>query len=828
MINSRKIVRIFLGSPGDLEDERRVAKSVVDEFNGLWADTTGYQVELVGWEETVSGFGRPQAIINRDLERCEHFVGMIWRRWGTPPDKGGTFTSGFEEELKRSITSRKEPGKPEISLFFKAIDADSQRDPGEQLKRVIALRDSIIAEKELYYETFATVPEFELKIRRCVTRYIQQLQASDTKELPSEGRSQSSGDSEQPKLPASTAPSKTALSDEGTKFIREFVAKTERGVDSEPINTIEVARFRLLGNIIGEPGNDQQSLGVHDANLIFISRSELELGRSEIVGMIRSGLEQYSYETAPLWFWVAAVDGFRRNVLGFFSVVGSSAQNVGALSAMRLISEPLPYESEEQRNYVLKHWLAPDAASPLKVGALAYLGDCGGDADIPAIKAELVRADYQTTDVAMEAILRIRSRESCDAAIHSLNELQPRSISAGLLNELFDNGSPIADDLLLQCLGHQSSGVRRRAVVLLKQRGALDLETAGRLVTDGDAAVRFEALGSLIDRGKVFSDDEVKKILVKPSTATGLAILSGRDEDGEAYWTRFQIERWRGMTVGELEKVADKGGILDRNASFVLAERQFSVHGAKLRDSIDDQFKSEFAKEVARMEENVFAVNSGTVETLKSLEEFLRKGLTREALDVVCRNCDPKDLGRVRKTLASGFVGYSETDIEYLRRFGKWEDIPLIVAAIERPSNQRYASLLSGVDDSRNRIVARAIYEMARSRLQDLLVLEMPSDLLSSLVAVCLDASFRGLNQNSISLLLSSGSDRVRKVSALKCIRALPKERVRRLLADYVSGGRQYYYNVVHWLDMGISVPRERGLAAAKKALARELRSWDR
>ena len=149
-INSRKIVRIFLGSPGDLEDERRVAKSVVDEFNGLWADTTGYQVELVGWEETVSGFGRPQAIINRDLERCEHFVGMVWKRWGTPPDKGGKFTSGFEEELTRSITSRKETGKPEVSLFFKEIDSDSQRDPGAQLRQVIALRDSIIAEKELY------------------------------------------------------------------------------------------------------------------------------------------------------------------------------------------------------------------------------------------------------------------------------------------------------------------------------------------------------------------------------------------------------------------------------------------------------------------------------------------------------------------------------------------------------------------------------------------------------------------------------------------------------------------------------------------------------
>jgi hypothetical protein len=86
MADSRKIIKVFLASPGDLQDERRAAKSVVDEFNKLWADMLGYHVELVGWEDIVSRYGRPQALINRDLERCELFIGMIWKRWGTPPD----------------------------------------------------------------------------------------------------------------------------------------------------------------------------------------------------------------------------------------------------------------------------------------------------------------------------------------------------------------------------------------------------------------------------------------------------------------------------------------------------------------------------------------------------------------------------------------------------------------------------------------------------------------------------------------------------------------------------------------------------------------------
>src|SRR5271169_6436943 len=96
----RKIVRVFLASPGDLADERRAAKSVVDEINRWFANACGYHVELVGWEDTVSKFGRPQAIINAEADRCEYFVGLIWKRWGTPPSKSGPFASGFEEEFR--------------------------------------------------------------------------------------------------------------------------------------------------------------------------------------------------------------------------------------------------------------------------------------------------------------------------------------------------------------------------------------------------------------------------------------------------------------------------------------------------------------------------------------------------------------------------------------------------------------------------------------------------------------------------------------------------------------------------------------------------------
>ena len=181
MAGTRRFVKVFLASPGDLAEERKVAKVIVDDFNSQLADALGYQVELVGWEDTLPGVGRPQAIINRDLDGCDLFVGMLWKRWGTPP---GTepYTSGFEEEFKRSMTRNAKEGRPEVNLLLKDLDAASLADPGDHLKKVIAFKDQVFAEKQLLAGTFADVRDFESKFRKCIQGYVIAL-ANNTKRL---------------------------------------------------------------------------------------------------------------------------------------------------------------------------------------------------------------------------------------------------------------------------------------------------------------------------------------------------------------------------------------------------------------------------------------------------------------------------------------------------------------------------------------------------------------------------------------------------------------------------------------------------------------------
>lgn len=824
--SSLKVVKVFLASPSDLKAERIAAKEVVDEINNLSADHSGYHVDLVGWEDTVSVYGRPQATINRDLEQCEYFIGVMWKRWGTPPDDSGHYSSGFEEEFQNSIDRRQETGSPEISLLFKRIDEDQLSDPGDELKKVLKFQKKMIDDKAVLYETFDEPKEFERKIRRCITRYVQKLiEAEKGEEQDDESRARTSdskelnGESER----AATSERVTPFSVEGTKFLQHLISKTEGDEGQTSIATVDVARFRLLASIIKNSGNDKRPLGAHDANILFVNRSDLDLSFLEKVGLIDSGLEYYSSENLPLWHWLAEINAFRKNWLPLRSIFGDTEQQVGALAAMRLVSVPLLSQPLFDRENYTKIWFSEDAPNALRVAALGYLADYGMSADLSAIKAVLESGDYQTTSAAVDAVLRINLRDSREKAIRVLFELQSKSIDSNLLGSLFENGASISTELLSQGVGHGSSEVRRMVVKFLRERGALEAETAAQLISDSDAETRFEALQSLMEGGSHFSDDEAKKILVRPTVTPALGFFGGlgaTDTEGESVWNQFREQRLSAMTHRELEQVASNSAKLDLDAEFVLDERQFATRGAKLRAAVDDHFKAKCAQIFEDIEQ-ITGIESELVEKTRSIEEILRKNFTRKGLDIICRKKDTQDLNRVRKILDSGFLDYSDADIEYLKKIGEWEDIPRITASLKQPDGLRGSLLAIPTDNSKYRYAARAIYALGHNRLDELLELPAPSRLLSYLIVESTNKRFCALNDGSISRLFSSEHNDVRKAAALKCVRALPKSRLKKCLNDYVSGESYRYYNVIHWLDFGVSIPQDRARSAAATVFAR-------
>src|SRR5205823_5438371 len=96
-----RTIKVFLASPGDLAVERRAFKDQIELLNLGFGDGARIRFECLGWEDALAITGRrPQAVINRDVDCCDVFILVLFRRWGQPaPDS--PYSSYTEEEFHR-------------------------------------------------------------------------------------------------------------------------------------------------------------------------------------------------------------------------------------------------------------------------------------------------------------------------------------------------------------------------------------------------------------------------------------------------------------------------------------------------------------------------------------------------------------------------------------------------------------------------------------------------------------------------------------------------------------------------------------------------------
>jgi hypothetical protein len=92
--------RVFIASPGGLDEERRAFKTV-DEYSKREARPRGVLFEPFGWEDTLPGRGRPQHLINADIEQSDYVVFILHDRWGSPTGSGTRQASKKNGSLRK-------------------------------------------------------------------------------------------------------------------------------------------------------------------------------------------------------------------------------------------------------------------------------------------------------------------------------------------------------------------------------------------------------------------------------------------------------------------------------------------------------------------------------------------------------------------------------------------------------------------------------------------------------------------------------------------------------------------------------------------------------
>lgn len=805
--NTRKIVKVFLASPSDLQDERALAKATVDEFNDTIGKALGYHVDLVGWEDTIAGYGRPQSLINKDLEQCEYFIGLMWQRWGSPPDsEAGEFSSGFEEEFELTLRRRGKGSKPEISLFFKNVAPEFLRDPGPGLTQVLAFRKKMETEKRVMFETFGDEREYSRKLRRCIFSYVQSLATEDTEQKSEQQQERPTSNADAP-AKQDQPMADSLFSNSGLTFLRDFLDRAQTK-QSAP-TPLDVARLRLLGDIAQRSGNDEGLLGVHDANLIYLGILPENLGRDELNGLADCGFRHFWTQSTPLWKWIASIKNAAFTSLS--SYVGPNDQRQGALRAMTLTREGLWLDDHFTRRRYLNSWFATDTHSSIKAAALVYLGAAGLPEDLEWIDREIKRNDVHTRTAAAQAAIRIRLREDPPKATQAIVELEPSDLDDGLIKEIFGDERSIEPDQLSLLLQNRNQKVRTAALRFAKQRSLLTVDIANRLLSDTDANIRYEAITYLTQTGQTFSDTEAKAALVKPP----LGALYANDENGERFFEQYQIKQLRRLTAVQLDEKVHLSSVYFFAPYLARAEGYFELYAQMLRSDIDNQFKSYFDEQILKLEATLGA---GSVEKTKELSEFIRKAMTRKSMDILCKRMLAMDLALVRRALKSEFIEYSAADVAYLVRYGNWDDIPLLILMINRPAF-RGASLMLFSGDDMYITIARGVLRLGRNRLAELLQLEMSSGLKNLLVANAPQISFAKLSTDLICKLLRSDDVGLRKSTSLKCLAVFKRTRLEEVLNAYVSSDEAHYYNVIHWLDFGISMPPQLVVPAVKRTM---------
>jgi tetratricopeptide (TPR) repeat protein len=171
-----RLYRVFIASPGGLGDERQAFKETLNEYNESEAIDRCALFLPVAWELTLPGIGRPQALINQDVEKCDYFVLLLWDRWGSPTDAENTprYSSGVEEEFQLAWSCFHDHSKPmrQLVAFFKSVDERQLSDPGSQLQKVLDFRNKLETEKTLLFDTFDDVNSLRQKLRRSLAAWL--------------------------------------------------------------------------------------------------------------------------------------------------------------------------------------------------------------------------------------------------------------------------------------------------------------------------------------------------------------------------------------------------------------------------------------------------------------------------------------------------------------------------------------------------------------------------------------------------------------------------------------------------------------------------------
>ena len=703
------VLRVFLASPSDLEAERKATKEMVDRLNPT-IRAAGWTVELLGWEDRLPGFGRPQTQINDDVDACDLFLGVLWRRWGSP---SGEFQSGFEEEFERAIMRRRRSESPEIWIYFKRVECTL--DPGEQLRQVLAFRKKLEQQRELLFMQFDNTSEWARVCQSALVSYV--LKRVFSRGIP---EIQSTSSAITPYRPGDAMKTRLPDTEQGLpeQLRRVFVAigDAARELDSAQFDAqllalgdVDLVRLHLLGAALMYEAVSQDILSNHAANLVYRHRDALGTLTGAERRLALASLLREGNRNVPGWYWAGGMSDER--VAQWLGAVAMDHPDEEVRTSTLNLLSSRPYLPGMTRTNELVGAALDQPSDGIRTAALNYADRFGDNETADIIDSRVRDMPEELERKALVAIERILTRQDPDLALNRL--LETSSEPEGGLFTLIGEASDTLDDAKLRrLLGHKSSGLRVMAADRLARKDLLTAEEAKALLSDSEARVRAIGIRRLIALGERPTADNIRELLADDSKAQKKNSLASLIAAQDTISSDDLVEElFSALSYDELIRLVSWFSQDGRIAYKVLGLMHFDRFGDKVRTDMADRFatfheaekhalKQTMLRESRRaildkqiqIEGDVLDSASTAIEAVAEkmfeewagLDNFITSGFVSAGLAALAKNGSANDLPIARQHLDSKDPASREAALEMVSRLGNDADVKPLLALAAR------------------------------------------------------------------------------------------------------------------------------------------------
>ena len=699
MTQQINVLRVFLASPSDLEAERKATKAIVDRLNHTIRGI-GWAVELLGWEDRLPGYGRPQAQINEDVDACDLFLGVLWRRWGSP---SGEFQSGFEEEFERAVIRRRESESPEIWIYFKQVDRTS--DPGEQLQQVLAFQKKVKQQRELLFQQFGDTSEWATVCQDALLRYVFkrafpeeitgiQSTASTTAPSRPDGAMQTRLSDTEQELPEQLRRVSVAIGDAATE-----PGSAQFNAQLLDLGDVDLVRLNLLGASLMYEGVSQDILSNHAANLVFRHRDALGTLMDAERRLVLASLLREGNRNVPGWYWVRDMPD-ERVAQWLEDVVMLHPDEEVRTSTLNLLSSRPTLPSMTRTNELVGAALG-QPSDKMRTAALNYADRFGDSGTADIIDSRIKDMPEALERKAIVAIERILTRQNPNLALDRMLETSSEP-DGGLLTLIGEASDTLDDAKLRRILVHKSSDLRMMAADRLACKDLLTAKEAKALLSDSEARVRAIGIRRLIALGDRLTADNIRELLADDSKAQP-AMLSALLGSAQAAPLSDDLveELFSTLAYEELIRLVSWFSQDGRIAYKILGLMHFDRFGDRVRTDMADRFATFRESEKRAMRASITAVldNNGASDAMiatvedaaekvinqwANLDNFITYGFVSAALAALTKNGSANDLLIARQHLDSKDPASREAALEMVSRLGSDADVEPLLALAAR------------------------------------------------------------------------------------------------------------------------------------------------